>query len=120
MKKNRRMKSFALLILAAVLLAVIAAFGGFWQEAAIATDFTEKKSGTVYTASFGTDWMGRDMFMRDGCGTFFKYPDRISDGCGQRSDGARAGTQRGGLWEICGRCGRCSLISSWEFPICCF
>lgn len=49
MKKNRRMKSFTLLILAAVLLAVIAVLGGFWQEAAIATDFTEKIWHRVYS-----------------------------------------------------------------------
>ena len=42
MKKNRRIQSFALLILAAVLLAVIAVLGSFWQEAAIGTDFTRK------------------------------------------------------------------------------
>ena len=42
MKKNRRIQSFALLILAAVLLAVIAVLGSFWQEAAIRTDFTRK------------------------------------------------------------------------------
>ena len=64
MKKNRRMKSFALLILAAVLLAVIAVLGGFWQEAAIATDFTRKNLAPCIQYPFGTDWMGRDMFMR--------------------------------------------------------
>lgn len=57
MKKNRRIQSFALLILAAVLLAVIAVLGSFWQEAAIRTDFARKKSGTVYTISF---WNGLD------------------------------------------------------------
>ena len=57
MKKNRRIQSFALLILAAVLLAVIAVLGSFWQEAALGTDFTRKKSGTVYTISF---WNGLD------------------------------------------------------------
>lgn len=57
MKKNRRIQSFALLILAAVLLAVIAVLGSFWQEAAIRTDFTRKNPGTVYTISF---WNGLD------------------------------------------------------------
>ena len=42
MMKNRRRKSFALLILAAGLLVLIAVLGSFWKEAAIQTDFTRK------------------------------------------------------------------------------
>ena len=64
MKKNRRMQSFALLIMAAVLLAVIAVLGSFWQEAAIRTDFTRKNLAPCIQYPFGTDWMGRDMFVR--------------------------------------------------------
>ena len=64
MKKNRRIQSFALLILAAVLLAVIAVLGRFWQEAAIRTDFTRKNLAPCIQYPFGTDWMGRDMFVR--------------------------------------------------------
>ena len=64
MKKNRRIQSFALLILAAVLLAVIAVLGSFWQEAAIRTDFTRKNLAPCIQYPFGTDWMGRDMFVR--------------------------------------------------------
>ena len=49
MKKNRRIQSFALLILAAVLLAVIAVLGSFWQEAASIkiTGVTEDTSSFV-------------------------------------------------------------------------
>ena len=47
MKKNRRIQSFALLILAAVLLAVIAVLGSFWQEAA-SDGFTRKIWHRVY------------------------------------------------------------------------
>ena len=64
MKKNRRIQSFALLILAAVLLAVIAVLGSFWREAAIRTDFTRKNLAPCIQYPFGTDWMGRDMFVR--------------------------------------------------------
>ena len=64
MKKNRRIQSFALLILAAVLLAVIAVLGSFWQEAAIRTDFTRKNLAPCIQYPFGADWMGRDMFVR--------------------------------------------------------
>ena len=64
MKKNRRIQSFALLILAAVLLAVIAVLGSFWQEAAIRTDVARKNLAPCIQYPFGTDWMGRDMFVR--------------------------------------------------------
>ena len=48
MKKNRRIQSFALLILAAVLLAVIAVLGSFWQEAASGRILREKIWHRVY------------------------------------------------------------------------
>ena len=64
MKKNRRIQGAALLILAAVLLALIALLGSFWQEAAITTDFTRKNTAPCIQYPFGTDWMGRDMFVR--------------------------------------------------------
>lgn len=64
MRTNRRMESFFLLILAVILLAVIAVFGSFWQEAAIQTDFTRKNLAPCMQYPFGTDWMGRDMFVR--------------------------------------------------------
>lgn len=64
MKKNRRIQGAALLILAAVLLAFIALLGSFWQEAAITTDFTRKNIAPCIQYPFGTDWMGRDMFVR--------------------------------------------------------
>ncbi|MFQ8776827.1 MAG: hypothetical protein ACLR78_04610 [Roseburia sp.] len=64
MKKIARIQSFALLILAAVLLAVIAVLGSFWQEAAIRTDFTRKNLAPCIQYPFGADWMGRDMFVR--------------------------------------------------------
>ena len=56
MKKNRRIQSFALLILAAVLLAVIGA-RKFLAGSCHQDGFYEKKSGTVYTISF---WNGLD------------------------------------------------------------
>ena len=64
MMKNRRRKSFALLILAAGLLVLVAVLGSFWKEAAIRTDFTRKNLAPCIQYPFGTDWMGRDMFIR--------------------------------------------------------
>ena len=64
MMKNRRRKSFALLILAAGLLVFVAVLGSFWKEAAIQTDFTRKNLAPCIQYPFGTDWMGRDMFVR--------------------------------------------------------
>ena len=64
MMKNRRRKSFALLILAAGLLVLAAVLGSFWKEAAIQTDFTRKNLAPCIRYPFGTDWMGRDMFVR--------------------------------------------------------
>lgn len=64
MKKNRRMESFVLLVLAALALAVIAVLGSCWQEAAIETDFTRKNVAPCIQYPFGTDWMGRNMFVR--------------------------------------------------------
>ena len=64
MMKNRRRKSFALLILAAGLLVLVAVLGSFWKEAAIWTDFTRKNLAPCIRYPFGTDWMGRDMFVR--------------------------------------------------------
>ena len=63
MMKNRRRKSFALLILAAGLLVLVAVLGSFWKEAAIQTDFTRKNLAPCIQYPFGTDWMGRDMFV---------------------------------------------------------
>ena len=64
MMKNRRRKSFVLLILAAGLLVFVAVLGSFWKEAAIQTDFTRKNLAPCIQYPFGTDWMGRDMFVR--------------------------------------------------------
>ena len=119
MKKNRRIQSFALLILAAVLLAVIAVLGSFWQEAALGTDFTRKNLAPCIQYPFGTDWMGRDI---RSCGQL-RGLSLVSgsdfDGGNQReigfTDSARRSSESS--WTV--RCG-CLSISSWEFPICCF
>ena len=120
MKKNRRIQSFALLILAAVLLAVIAVLGSFWREAAIRTDFTRKNLAPCIQYPFGTDWMGRDMFVRTVAGLSLSIrigllTAAVSAVMALYWDSARRSSESS--WIV--RCG-CLSISSWEFPICCF
>lgn len=43
---------------------LVAVLGSFWKEAAIQTDFTRKNLAPCIQYPFGTDWMGRDMFVR--------------------------------------------------------
>lgn len=65
MMKNRRRKSFALLILAAGLLVLVAVLGSFWKETAIQTDFTRKILRLVSSIhSEQTGWAGTCLFGR--------------------------------------------------------
>lgn len=61
---NRRKAMAVLLAAALVLLAVIAMAGYLFKEEALATDFTRKNLPPSLAYPFGTDWMGRDMFIR--------------------------------------------------------
>lgn len=61
---NRRTVTLFLLAAAAVFLAAVTAAGFFWQDAAVQTDFTRKNIAPCTEYPFGTDWMGRDMFIR--------------------------------------------------------
>ena len=63
MMKNRRRKSFALLILAAGLLVLVAVLGSFWEEAAIQTDFTRKNLAPCIHSE-QTGWAGTCLFGR--------------------------------------------------------
>lgn len=64
MRENRRI---FLLWSAAISLAVligITAAGAAWGEKALETDFSRKNLMPCISCPFGTDWMGRDMFVR--------------------------------------------------------
>ena len=53
-----------LLAFAVVFLGAVVWLGEIWQEEALVTDFTRKNLAPCQTHPFGTDWMGRDMFVR--------------------------------------------------------
>lgn len=61
---NRRKAMVVLLALAAVLMNVIAVGGQLLAEEAMVTDFSRKNLAPSFRYLFGTDWMGRDMFVR--------------------------------------------------------
>ena len=56
-----------MMILSAVcllLLGMIALGGWLWQDKALEVDFSRKNLAPCLQYPFGTDWMGRDMFVR--------------------------------------------------------
>lgn len=61
---DRRALTIALLICSAVLLAGIAAAGLLCFEGASVSDFSRKNLAPNAEYLFGTDWLGRDMFLR--------------------------------------------------------
>ena len=73
---NRRKAMAALLAVSVLLLAAIAIAGQVLREQALATDFTRKNLPPSLSYPFGTDWMGRDMFVRSLQG----YPSAYASG----------------------------------------
>lgn len=61
---NRRKSMLCWIIFSVTFLAVIAVAGSFCTDAARATDFSRKNLMPCLQYPFGTDWMGRDMFVR--------------------------------------------------------
>lgn len=64
MRTNRRAGTLFLLISACILLFVIAFAGEALSKPAELADFTRKNLPPCLAHPFGTDWMGRDMFLR--------------------------------------------------------
>lgn len=62
--ESRRLRMVFLLALSLLFLGVIMFLGYFWQDAAVKTDFSRKNLAPCAAYPFGTDWMGRDMFVR--------------------------------------------------------
>ena len=61
---SNRKRTLILFIVAAGILAAIVITGMLLNDAATATDFSQKKLSPSPSHWFGTDWMGRDMFLR--------------------------------------------------------
>lgn len=64
MMGNKRQITAMCFIGAVVFLSAVTVIGYFWREAAIETDFSRKNMEPCVRYLFGTDWMGRDMFIR--------------------------------------------------------
>ncbi len=64
MKKNRRIQTIGWLILSLVFLSAVTWSGYLWREEALVTDFSRKNLAPCRDYLFGTDFMGRDMFVR--------------------------------------------------------
>lgn len=61
---NRRQSTLLFLLISVVILAGITVSGVLLEEQAAVTDFTRTNLAPGRTFWFGTDWMGRDMFIR--------------------------------------------------------
>lgn len=62
--RNQRQRTLLLMVVSVCLLILITVMGQVWQEEALVTDFTRKNLAPSLRYPFGTDWMGRDMFVR--------------------------------------------------------
>ena len=63
-RRNGRQWMWRFLLVAVLLLAVVAVSGICLEEQAVVTDFSRKNLPPCLKYLFGTDWMGRDMFVR--------------------------------------------------------
>ena len=63
-RMNGRQRTVLLFGMAVLFLALIAILGQVLEKEAIAADFTRKDRPPCFSYLFGTDWMGRDMFVR--------------------------------------------------------
>ena len=63
-KMNGRILTLILFVFAVVFLAGITIAGSVFAEDAVVVDFARKNLSPCAEYIFGTDWMGRDMFLR--------------------------------------------------------
>lgn len=62
--RNRRQRMAVLMVVSLFLLVLVTAAGWAFGETASATDFSRKNLAPCLSYPFGTDFMGRDMFLR--------------------------------------------------------
>ena len=67
-KRSRRKAALSLLILSLCLLLAVTLAGVLLRDTAMETDFSRKNLPPSPRYPFGTDWMGRDLFVRTLCG----------------------------------------------------
>lgn len=67
-KRNRRKMVLFFWLGSLLFLAVIMGAGSVFWDSAMTTDFSRKDLPPCFSHPFGTDWMGRDMFLRTICG----------------------------------------------------
>ncbi len=63
-KSSNRMATLVKFAIAVAVLVSVVVAGAVLQDAASATDFTQKNLAPSLAHPFGTDWMGRDMLVR--------------------------------------------------------
>jgi len=61
---NRRIRTITIVVAAVAVLAIISIWGLVMSPDAYGTHFSDKNQAPSLQHIFGTDWMGRDMFMR--------------------------------------------------------
>ena len=61
---NQRKKTIFWLAASALFLLAVVVFGYLWRDEALVTDFSRKNLAPCLEYPFGTDFMGRDMFVR--------------------------------------------------------
>lgn len=67
-KQNQRKMVLLFWLISLLLLVILMAAGSFFWERAMKTDFSRRDLPPCFSHPFGTDWMGRDMFLRTICG----------------------------------------------------
>ena len=61
---NRRKRILYLTLAIGIIVVAAFAAGALIPESAVASDFTQKNLAPCFSHPFGTDWMGRDLFLR--------------------------------------------------------
>lgn len=66
--KKRLILQYSFLLAAVLILAAVVVCGEVFWEDAMQTNFSRKNLPPGFSCPFGTDWMGRDVFLRTICG----------------------------------------------------